>query len=47
MERKQEAAGKNGNGRKWKFLQWPLQSLKTIFQDTLGAIGLVLWFFSL
>ena len=45
MERKQEAAGKNGNGRKWKFLQWPLQSLKTIFQDTLGAIGLVLLVF--
>jgi len=45
MERKEEAAGKYGDGKKWKFLRWPLESVKTIFQDTLGAIGLILLVF--
>ena len=42
MEREQETPGNFGGGRKWNFLRWPLESIKIIFQDTLGAIGLIL-----
>lgn len=41
METSGAGRGKSPRVRKLSFLHWPLESLKVIFQDTLGAIGLI------
>jgi peptide/nickel transport system permease protein len=41
MEMSGAGRGKFARVRKLSFLHWPLENLKVIFQDTLGAIGLI------